>query len=379
MKSPLKPRRQSLRLQEKSFKTNAALLAPSAENEKGLHSLQSIKSFDCFLIELNPSLASPSPLIYLPNELLLLVFSFVQSSVSCAAPPAVYVTPLTTLTNCARVCKDWNRLLRPLIYRTYYASLVQPYIGILPILKEREWQRVCFLALASLYSRAWAVGGLRLFYIQLNDMDDLDQKMEMYPNPAHPFWSSFITCTLDVRSMFIELASAQAVESLTTPESSFIRDQDGHKVYANEFTAQEKSSLCADSGGQLIQGQDFVPMMLRSSEKMDLGSFLIYYRFSWAHNKSVVLRVKPVGWVTDDKPLGDEKLVIWDSSLYGRCTVCKKRLDRVQVCADCRVAQYCSRECQKQDWSIRHRNECKKLAFHPNSVDDFDDELMRVL
>ena len=41
------------------------------------------------------------------------------------------------------------------------------------------------------------------------------------------------------------------------------------------------------------------------------------------------------------------------------CEVCG-RVAKVQVCTACKCVAYCSRPCQKQDWS-RHKNMCKAL------------------
>ncbi len=35
---------------------------------------------------------------------------------------------------------------------------------------------------------------------------------------------------------------------------------------------------------------------------------------------------------------------------------------RFQMCAQCQLAQYCSRECQNEDWKAKHKKVCKKAA-----------------
>ena len=32
----------------------------------------------------------------------------------------------------------------------------------------------------------------------------------------------------------------------------------------------------------------------------------------------------------------------------------------LQVCGDCKVARYCSQDCQRKDWKARHRSQCKQ-------------------
>jgi MYND finger len=50
--------------------------------------------------------------------------------------------------------------------------------------------------------------------------------------------------------------------------------------------------------------------------------------------------------------------------VYGTCTACGSQLPKVQVCADCRIAQYCSRACQRNDWEKGHKDVCKSMAFN---------------
>ncbi|XP_060083307.1 uncharacterized protein LOC132562576 [Ylistrum balloti] len=51
----------------------------------------------------------------------------------------------------------------------------------------------------------------------------------------------------------------------------------------------------------------------------------------------------------------DENL---DSSHYRKCMVCGKASPTVKTCTRCKMADYCSKECQKQDWKL-HRLQCK--------------------
>ena len=50
------------------------------------------------------------------------------------------------------------------------------------------------------------------------------------------------------------------------------------------------------------------------------------------------------------------------------CSFCKaveQRGDTFKVCGGCRVAMYCSPNCQKSDWKEVHKVECKKLQGLP--------------
>ena len=44
-------------------------------------------------------------------------------------------------------------------------------------------------------------------------------------------------------------------------------------------------------------------------------------------------------------------------SILKECDFCGESLDKVELCSKCRVAMYCSRECQREDWK-RHKSLC---------------------
>ena len=44
-----------------------------------------------------------------------------------------------------------------------------------------------------------------------------------------------------------------------------------------------------------------------------------------------------------------------------QCNFCGIKEDKLQCCAQCRKVNYCSRACQKNDWSS-HKEECKKKS-----------------
>ncbi|KAJ8323844.1 hypothetical protein QVD99_007005 [Batrachochytrium dendrobatidis] len=114
--------------------------------------------------------------------------------------------------------------------------------------------------------------------------------------------------------------------------------------------------------GKLIPNQYHIPMMMRYSERMDIGCFFVFINLG-ANRGSILLRAKPVGLLSDATPFGNGSLVLWDDRAYGCCSRCRRRLLRVQVCADCRIAQFCSRACQKHDWDSGHRTICRTLGL----------------
>ncbi|XP_034299519.2 uncharacterized protein [Magallana gigas] len=51
-----------------------------------------------------------------------------------------------------------------------------------------------------------------------------------------------------------------------------------------------------------------------------------------------------------------------DCSLtYVVCNFCNIKSHQPKKCTGCKAVSYCSKECQTQDWSQRHKNECKKI------------------
>ena len=56
------------------------------------------------------------------------------------------------------------------------------------------------------------------------------------------------------------------------------------------------------------------------------------------------------------------------------CSGCGVATDKLQACAACRKAVYCSRDCQKQHWKNTHKIECRK-----NQKDDYVELLLRTV
>ncbi|KAJ3037807.1 hypothetical protein HDV00_001308 [Rhizophlyctis rosea] len=96
--------------------------------------------------------------------------------------------------------------------------------------------------------------------------------------------------------------------------------------------------------GRLAKGQEWLPMMLRYSEKMDMGTYFVFLE----GNRGCAERegggggggegdkagLKKGAVLLRCKPASNGRVVVWDSKMYAVCDWCKVRLVRVQVCAD---------------------------------------------
>lgn len=234
----------------------------------------------------------------------------------------------TALVCCSKVSKLWRSLTAHLICRSTYKSRTVPFLAN-KILAHNfatdspEWARICLLSLACFSRSEWGTGALRMFYLEnitsLNDSLELRRLEKGNSDPTHESWNNCINCTLDIPDVYAEL----------TRNSTNM-----HQQFDKEF----------------------VPLILRYSEKMDRGSFLIFLRLS---SGPTLLRVRPTG--LESLP-STSKLIIWDQEKYGTCNSCGLSLTRMQVCSQCKVSQYCSRGCQIDHWNF-HLNECPNLIF----------------
>lgn len=48
-----------------------------------------------------------------------------------------------------------------------------------------------------------------------------------------------------------------------------------------------------------------------------------------------------------------------------RCDSCQQLSEKLQRCAGCAVATYCSKDCQRQHWRAGHKNSCKTFSKGP--------------
>lgn len=292
------------------------------------------------------SSSCPSPTRNLPLELLLHIFQFVIDSWDYREIPLLPLPGHIQILRCAQVCRAWSLPSLALLHAAMHRRDVSPRVGLsfLGFLSD-DWTRICFLAKAALKTCRWALSPLRMFWI--DDSLDLTSLMRKYPNPCHPIWESLLSCSLDILDTFAELVSSGSIDSAVSSSSSV--------------------TVTADSPTPLLSCQPHVPIMLKHSEKMDLGSFLLMYKSTFT-GLPLLLRVKPQGLQkTSSSETGDGRLIIWDAQLYGRCSHCGSSLLKMQVCANCKVEQYCSRDCQREHWDASHRSECRLLGFKPVS------------
>ncbi|KAJ3295479.1 hypothetical protein HK104_002618 [Borealophlyctis nickersoniae] len=268
-----------------------------------------------------------------------------------------------SLLPCAQLNKSWKALTIPIMHRRFYCNSVVPRVTLPQLGKNgAEFARVSLVALAALRSgRMESLGAPRLFWVRSSVR--LEQVAVEHPNPADPAWEELLDCTMDFRETFCDLVEYGAEglegggspdlmeEDNTTPQHTvFPRGQpwqlgndpsvsstdanDPMDVDGPMAPAESEDDGRADrenevvrvglENGRLAKGQDSVLMLLRYSEKMDIGSFLLYVELS-NRRGAVLLRIKP----TDDG-----RVVMWDSTVYGTCEKCRTRLSRVQVCAD---------------------------------------------
>ena len=51
-----------------------------------------------------------------------------------------------------------------------------------------------------------------------------------------------------------------------------------------------------------------------------------------------------------------------------RCMNCNRTFSQIQLCGRCRMVTYCSKECQRADWTKRHRRLCPQLVATANAI-----------
>jgi hypothetical protein len=79
--------------------------------------------------------------------------------------------------------------------------------------------------------------------------------------------------------------------------------------------------------------------------------------------------------IKSSKNNGTKAEIIEDSSIshsmidnlykpYG-CLYCKKLSDKMYHCGNCKIAQYCNKDCQKNDW-ISHKEKCQIILISRN-------------
>lgn len=272
----------------------------------------------------------------LPIEILCLIFKLVSNSTVYYDIPLKTLTGHSMLLRCATVSKLWCPFALKTLHHSFYRNSVIFRAKLLPTLTsyEKEWSIVCFLALACLNSTQWGIGPLRLFFVEPHV--DLQEMMELYPDPKHAIWNSLLSCSCDVQQMFFELAAEkEAAEKIVEKEQDYQEENEDEKpgpVDVNHLFMPPHGC------GQLLPGQKHIPMMLRYSDKMDLGAYLLLVRL---RRGAILLRMKPIGIQNQSRAeTGDGLVVIWDAVVYGSCSFCKASLVKMQVCGNWYFLKY---------------------------------------
>ena len=89
-----------------------------------------------------------------------------------------------------------------------------------------------------------------------------------------------------------------------------------------------------------------------------------------ARKDAIVERTRQFQSVAQAHPASRDSLpvirAVQASTLRGTpmpaCSHCGKHKDELRMCASCRSARYCSRECQVAAWKHGHKQECGRLA-----------------
>ncbi|TPX31775.1 hypothetical protein SmJEL517_g04951 [Synchytrium microbalum] len=237
-------------------------------------------------------------------------------------------------------------------------------------------------------------------------MDRIEDGIRNHPNPEDPKWESILACTMDFRDFIRDAANLPHSSSSTTTlatvaelegcaegasSNTFPTIGNNYNNNSNNYNSGSSSSngtaaarepttpttsdgrfgfgstpppplapplvSYAFARRRLAAGQDpaRIPVLVKWSEKWDVGTYFVWADLS-AGRGAVLLRCKP----TDDG-----RVIVWDACTFGTCNKCHCRLPKIQSCAQCRIAQYCSRECQREDWFNVHKKECLSLAYTP--------------
>lgn len=88
----------------------------------------------------------------------------------------------------------------------------------------------------------------------------------------------------------------------------------------------------------------------------------VTFVYSWTH-------YAPQAWYDHLKKLEDDLKTAEErkqnAALVKKCSFCtapESDLRKHKVCSACKSAFYCTTDCQKYDWSKKHKAECKELA-----------------
>lgn len=178
--------------------------------------------------------------------------------------------------------------------------------------------------LSCLYKPEWDLGALRLFVI---DYEKLLNVLKTVQDPSDHGFECVSSCFLDYQELLD--SSCKSICNNEDPNNDTenmninFENTENNGDTQNTNTPNEKDSKNKD-----------IASILRYSERMDLGTFLVKVNLP---SQSLLLRCKPVGKSTRERLHGDGKLVVWDEHWFGRCEVCDLKLSRLQVCEACKV------------------------------------------
>ncbi|XP_061169952.1 uncharacterized protein LOC133179178 [Saccostrea echinata] len=116
--------------------------------------------------------------------------------------------------------------------------------------------------------------------------------------------------------------------------------KEGHKKECREVSVDEMKNICSFCG---IRSSD----LMRCSRCK--GEFYCSRECQRNHWKA--------GHERDCKEVSIDD----SSSPILSCTSCKKRSEQLKRCTGCLQVSYCSRECQRQHWTQKHKDECVKI------------------
>jgi MYND finger len=243
-------------------------------------------------------------------------------------------------------------LAQPLIYQKYYKSRIISFIKTQPPF----YAKLCAGLLSCLYKPEWSLGAMRLFVI---DFDVLIKVLKSKANPSAGF-GDVSSCFLDYQ----DLVESGTVNNMN--DTMNYNAANYGSMYGDTLTNQSHYNTGYHNNTPQDTNNTQHPLILRYSERMDLGTFLVK---TTINNKDYLFRCKPVGHSKPSRLYGDGRLVVWDQEGFGNCEGCRGKLDKLQVCEACKVVYYCSVNCQKNDWGRGHKDVCESLGFYTGSRD----------
>ncbi|GAQ78091.1 hypothetical protein KFL_000070590 [Klebsormidium nitens] len=124
-----------------------------------------------------------------------------------------------------------------------------------------------------------------------------------------------------------------------------------HKVSWNPFRF---TKLRNEKG--LVELEPYLVNGGRFAVKLWVGDKQTVF-YPMPRTKDDIAAVEDLVW----RPYKAKFTVLSESTfLNGHCWQCRKRFDKLETCANCRKAKYCSRNCQKRAWGAGHNVNCEE-------------------